>query len=257
MAADADPFSSIRSRVANPALSVQHALGPDIYDRLFDRIFFHTKEYGYWSKGNQSWQLHCYGAPGCGKTTLAAIAAQKLRTVEHGKYAAPVASVFIEKDVSMSAGFFLEDVLLCIHDQLPRHGSEIDHHLKQYEKAYRKGESVSKRVALLRTALYSRLDEFEYTFLLLDGYDRVSEGLQVLLDREFSDMKAYRVRVLQTRRVPVFVRPLRTSCDGDCDQKGLRAYWVCVCRVAFSNAAGLLKTDYIADMHQVLHRWAG
>lgn len=61
-----DPFG-LRSRVANAAISSHHALSPDIYDCLFDSIFFQSQEFSYWSQGDQPWQLHCHGAPGCGK----------------------------------------------------------------------------------------------------------------------------------------------------------------------------------------------
>jgi hypothetical protein len=61
-----DPFGS-RSHLTTSALSKQHTITDDIYERLFDRIFSHSKEFTYWSQGNRPWQLHCYGAPGCGK----------------------------------------------------------------------------------------------------------------------------------------------------------------------------------------------
>jgi hypothetical protein len=63
---DLDPFG-LRSRVTNSALSKQQTVAPDIYEQLFDKTFFQTEKFRYWSQGDRPWQLHCYGAPGCGK----------------------------------------------------------------------------------------------------------------------------------------------------------------------------------------------
>jgi hypothetical protein len=65
-----DPFGS-KTHTATASISTQHTLTPDIYEPLFDRIFFQSEEFAYWSQGNQPWQLHCFGAPGCGKVRCA------------------------------------------------------------------------------------------------------------------------------------------------------------------------------------------
>jgi hypothetical protein len=140
---------------------------------------------------------------------------------------APVVSIFVDKDISASAAVFLEDLLCCIHNQLPHGSPESSNHFKEYETACRYGESIAKRSRLLRTAVASRLETNHHTFLVLDGYDRVSEGLQVLLDRELSDLRAHRLHVLLTRRVPAFELPRDKNCDvADCDEKDLKIYWV-------------------------------
>lgn len=61
-----DPFG-LKGHVATSAISTKQTLTPDIYESLFDNTFFESQEFSYWSKGDQPWQLHCYGAPGCGK----------------------------------------------------------------------------------------------------------------------------------------------------------------------------------------------
>ena len=64
--AQMDPFG-LRPHATNSALSKQHTLAADIYEHLFDRIFFKSKEYASWSQGDRPWSLNIYGAPGCGK----------------------------------------------------------------------------------------------------------------------------------------------------------------------------------------------
>jgi hypothetical protein len=140
---------------------------------------------------------------------------------------APVVSIFVDKDIGASAAVFLEDLLCCIHSQLPHEGPESNNHFEEYEAACRYGESIAKRTRLLRIAVASQLDTNHHTYLVLDGYDRVSEGLQVLLDRELSDLRAHRLHVLLTRRVPAFELPRGKNCDGtDCDEEDLQVYWV-------------------------------
>lgn len=138
---------------------------------------------------------------------------------------ASVASVFIERDIQGSAAEFLEDLLSCIHNQLPSAGAESDKDFAQYERACRYGESISKRTTLLRVAIRSRLDKRQHTFLVLDGYDRVGDDLQILLDRELADLRAHRLRVMLTRRVRAFELPMERSCDC-CLAYDLRLYWV-------------------------------
>ncbi|KAF2831215.1 hypothetical protein CC86DRAFT_390868 [Ophiobolus disseminans] len=224
-----DPFGT-RSHVSNSAIHKHHTLAPDIYKRLFDTVFFKSQVFTTWSQGDRSWSLHCYGDPGCGKTTLAAIAVQRLREMTSASKNVPVVSIFIEEDISTSAGVFLEDFLYCVHQQLlPSAGSETDSHFRRYETASRSGESISKRTRILRTALYSQLDAKQHTLLVLDGYDRLGESLQILLDRELEDLQKHRLRILLTTRVPTFELPLDTNCDGgpDCHAWDLKLFWAC------------------------------
>ncbi|KAH7408227.1 heterokaryon incompatibility protein-domain-containing protein [Phaeosphaeria sp. MPI-PUGE-AT-0046c] len=123
----------------------------------------------------------------------------------------------------------LEDILACIDRQFRGSSSEYGDPAEEYGKACLNGESTAKRLALVRAALHSRLDSYDHTFLVFDGYDRLSQELQRLLDYELSGLQDHRLRVLQTRRVPVYDIPLDMWCDGnDCeDVRRLNLYWTC------------------------------
>ncbi|KAH3909996.1 hypothetical protein HBI56_128850 [Parastagonospora nodorum] len=216
-----DPFGQ-RRRLAHSAISDEYRLTPETYENLFGEVFFESQIYRVWSQGNRPWALHCYGDPGCGKTTLAAITVNRLRA--HGT--SSVVSVFIGKDTKVSAADLLEDLLVCIHNQLRSIDPETDNHFAQYETACRYGESVSRRTTLLRVAITSLLDKHQHTFLVIDGYDRVGHDLQILLDRELADLRAHRLRVMLTRRVPAFEPPRVKICDG-CQAYNLKLYWSC------------------------------
>jgi hypothetical protein len=157
---------------------------------------------------------------------------ERLRARDISASAAPVASIFIEKDISTSTAEFLEDFLSCVLHQLPNTSKDFHGHFKLYESACRDGESISKRTKLLRIALASQLDNHDHTFLIMDGYDRLDGGLQVLLDRELEDLRSHRLRVLLTRRVPAFELPKEKNCDGldgdgeECEEYDLQIYWV-------------------------------
>ena len=166
---------------------------------------------------NRTFQLNS------GQTTLAAIAVDRLRA----RGTNSVVSVFIEKDLNVGAANFLEDILVFIYNQLRSTGAEIDEHFVRYEEACRCGKSISKRTVLLRVAIRSLLDKHQHTFLVMDSYDRVGDDLQILLDRELADLRAYRLRVMLTRRVPAFKLPRVKNCDGDgCQAYNMKLYWV-------------------------------
>ena len=153
---------------------------------------------------------------------------QRLKQKAQEIKSAPIASIFIERDIPTSSVVFVEDLLDCIYHQLPDSGFDSDYHYKQYEVACQGGESTSKRITLLRKALHSRLKPSNYTLLVVDGYDRMSEGMQVLFDREFADLQAHRLRVMLTRRVPAFEVPVWVRCDGhECEENRLKLYWMC------------------------------
>jgi hypothetical protein len=164
--------------------------------------------------------------------------------------AVQLASIFVDQDVATSSIGFLEDFLSCIYFQLRKYPSASDRHFEQYEQACQDGEAVTKRVKLLRTALVARLKGNDHTFLVFDGYDRISEGLQVILDTELSQLQVHRLRVLQTRRVPVFEIPLSMLCDGiDCEEGYVKLYWVCVNLI---NIVYKQRTNDLKGMHGLL-----
>jgi hypothetical protein len=144
-----------------------------------------------------------------------------------------IASVFIRRDVTTSSLAFIEDFLSCIYHQLINPALGFDEQFEQYEEACQKGEAIYRRLRLLRDAIFSRLDGYDHTFLVLDGYDRLNEELQFLLDGELLGLQDHCLRVLQTRRVPVYKIPQGMACDGiDCEDGGrLNLYWVCISSV--------------------------
>jgi hypothetical protein len=62
-----DPFV-LQPRVSHAALAEGHETLFDTYEPLFDD-FFQSDEFRYWSSGQNDWQLHCHGGPGCGKVS--------------------------------------------------------------------------------------------------------------------------------------------------------------------------------------------
>ena len=102
-----------------------------------------------------------------------------------------------------------------------------------------------------------------YALLILDGYDRLSEGLQVLLDRELVDLQVHRLRVMLTRRTPVFKVPTLIFCDR-CQKTDLKFYWVCkkcywgrnircaLCYECKGNGLQCLEdgTEYLEEMYE-------
>lgn len=135
----------------------------------------------------------------------------------------------MDQDISTGGVTFLEDFLACIDRQFQESSSDHDDDpSEEYNRACFNGESALKRLSLIRAALHSRLDNYDHTFLVFDGYDRLSQEIQCLLDHELSGLQDHRLRVLQTRRVPVYDVPLDMWCDGDdCEAyRRLNLYWV-------------------------------
>ncbi len=66
-----DPFA-LQAHVVHDALAQNNDIGADIDPGLFDK-FLHSPAFRAWSTGNTSWQLHCYGEPGCGKVSPSGI----------------------------------------------------------------------------------------------------------------------------------------------------------------------------------------
>ncbi|KAF2122943.1 heterokaryon incompatibility protein-domain-containing protein [Lophiotrema nucula] len=228
-----DPFASI-SRVPHEGFSEHYELTFDIHNGLFE-WFFDSEEFRYWSSSEKTWSLHVFGGPGCGKTTLAALAGERLRKSLQ-ETAVPVASIFIDKEVSSKEAIFVEDLLASIHSQLAVYIANTNHevvaHSKRYDEACKQGRSTAVRIRLVRKALIARLSLTDHALLILDGYDRLSEGLQLLFDREMEELfdremgkLRSNLRVLLTRRVPPFQRAPAMACD-NCERE-VKLYWEC------------------------------
>jgi hypothetical protein len=63
-----DPFA-LQTHVLHPALT-WNQLGGSEYDPSLFNKFFASPAFCAWSSGTRSWQLHCYGDPGCGKVSI-------------------------------------------------------------------------------------------------------------------------------------------------------------------------------------------
>ncbi|KAF2799805.1 HET-domain-containing protein [Melanomma pulvis-pyrius CBS 109.77] len=224
-----DPFAA-SGRVWHPALSEQHAIPFDVFFPLVDG-FLQDERYVSWSLGHRPWQLHCFGSPGCGKTTFAAIVCDRLRRQYKGA-AVPVTSIFIREDVPNDHASIIEDILASLYYQLCKNADTIDERAAQlasgYEKACQNGEASAERKKLLRKALHSQLSTQDHSFLILDGYDRLGAALRMLLDFELQDSHQLRLSVLITRRTPVYQRPTEDGfgCDS-CRREGLKLYYQC------------------------------
>jgi hypothetical protein len=155
------------------------------------------------------------------------------------------ASVFIDRDVSTGGLTFLEDFLACINRQFRKPGSESHDAAEEYNEACLNGESTSKRLELIRAALHSQLESYDHTFLVFDGYDRLAQEVQLLLDHELSSLQDHRLRILQTRRIPVYNIPLDMRCNGeDCEEFwSLNLYWVCNYLILYQQGYGSQSTD--------------
>jgi hypothetical protein len=172
--------------------------------------------------------------------------------------------VFIEQEVLTTDVVFVEDLLECIYHQLPYADADAESGLyPQYEQARYSGEPTSRRMTLLRKALHCRIQSSRYTLLILDGYDRLSEGLQTLLDRELADFQVDRLRVMLTRRIPAFKMSASILCDG-CQKSDVKLYWRCkkcywdknihydLCYACKENGLQCLDdgTEYLEEMYE-------
>jgi Heterokaryon incompatibility protein (HET) len=168
------------------------------------------------------------------QTTLAALAVRRLQNAFQST-AVRVASIFIQEDVSTNRGAFIEDLLCSIHRQLAIYAVDVDHEsvncYSKYEKACHDGKRSAIRINLLQRALCSRPAASDFSFLVLDGYDRLDEELQWLVDRELADLQSQGLRVMTTRRVPVFEDFVDADCD-HCPATYLEFYWECQNRKA-------------------------
>ena len=202
------------------ALDESHALASDVYPRLFD-WFFSSEEFNRWCTGRSTWRrLHCSGGPGCGKTTLSALTAQRLRNRFTD---VPVASVFICTDVRYNETAFVEDFLASICRQLEP--SDEDAQLDGYiERGH--GKRVAIRIDLIREVLHERISSRKRTFLVLDGVDRCGSVLELLLGAELANLQQRGLSVLVTSRLPVYEKPEIVTCDVHPSER-LTLFWEC------------------------------
>ncbi|OCL11267.1 hypothetical protein AOQ84DRAFT_374160 [Glonium stellatum] len=216
----------------HPALSESHHLSSDIYPPLF-HWFFASKVFHRWCEGDNSWQLHCIGGPGSGKTTLSALTKTHLLEKFRGTETF-VASIFIQEDVISNDLAFLEDFLCSIYSQLTLASTSVDEitieSYEAYEDARYAGKRAAHRINLIQKATHARLSNLHSAFLVLDGFDRCSPALGLLLERELSALHEQGMSIMLTSRLPVFEKPEDITCDihePEELEEILRFFWEC------------------------------
>ncbi|KAF2801732.1 uncharacterized protein BDZ99DRAFT_455882 [Mytilinidion resinicola] len=220
----ANPFA-IRAS-AHPAIAETYSLSSDIYPELYS-FFFSSKEFIRWCGAECPWQLHCFGGPGSGKTTLCALVVQHLHARSENT---AVVSVFVKADVLSNEIVFLEDFLATVYHQIHAFG-RVDYPslelFEVYEDACQAGKRLAVRIELLRKALHARLSQAAPYFLILDGIDRCSAALRLLIERELQDLQLLGVRIMVSARLRAFEKPLEATCDTDENDEVLKLFLEC------------------------------
>jgi hypothetical protein len=137
----------------------------------------------------------------------------------------------VVSDVTSDDVALIEDLLIRMYTQLSHAeadtGDEAATLFAQYLKAYEKGQAISYRLLLLQNCVISRLSSMKCAFLILDGYDRLSQAIQILIHQTFN-LFTSQLRILMTRRAPQILRSLAVDCD-ICPEpkKYLNLHWTC------------------------------
>jgi hypothetical protein len=130
-----------------------------------------------------------------------------------------VASLSITQHVWSTSLDFVEDLFQLIHQSF---GDESNKDYEAYQLACHDGKPVIERIQKLIAAL-SKACPKACKFIILDGYDRINEALQSVIDAHFCDLQPSGLKVMTTLRVPVFSTPLNAICD-ECEQEYLELW---------------------------------
>jgi hypothetical protein len=135
-----------------------------------------------------------------------------------------VVSVLVQHDVCAHELEFLEDLLLAVYQELDSQSKEDDEDDDDTENLYsvywqergkKGGCRINRRIELIRKAVHSRLanlPESYRAYLVLDGYDRCSPMLKLLLDNELSGLQHERLSIFITSRLAIFEN-VESRCD--------------------------------------------
>ncbi|KAI9708474.1 MAG: hypothetical protein M1820_003935 [Bogoriella megaspora] len=218
------------------------AILPDIYPALFDWCF-ETEEFLKWHDSSSTWQLHCVGGLGSGKTTLSALAIRKLQELRGNDEKTAVASLFLRKDILSNDVNFVEDCLVSIYQQLNESDEGSTRAFQQYEEACRKGNRIMLRIEAIREALIDLLSSMDRAFLIVDDFDRCHPAAELIFRQQLAVLQQHHLKIMTTSRIPLWgadfvsesVVPEAMTCDGErCRNlykyfKGppLRLFWIC------------------------------
>jgi hypothetical protein len=155
-----------------------------------------------------------------------------------------VASVSITQHVWSTSLDFVEDLFRLIYSEFD---AEPNADYEAYELACYSGRSGTERIQKLIEAL-SGVASSACKFLILDGYDRINEALQSAVDAHLSALKPSGLKVMTTRRVPVFSISLITQCDG-CGQDDMELWWECPNCNMFDLCYGCEKKERLDKSH--------
>lgn len=152
---------------------------------------------------------------------MAAFAASHLPSSMNGIKTA-TASVSITQHVGSTSLDFVEDLFQLIYSQFG-----VEHHAdyEAYQLACYSGHPRTERIGILIRAL-SSVAPGACKFLILDGYDRINEALQSAVDAHLSALESSGLKVMITRRVPIFSISPKKQCDG-CGKEYLELWWAC------------------------------
>jgi len=117
---------------------------------------------------------------------------------------------------------FIEDLFQFIYSEL---GNEHNAEYEAYQRACRSGDPGTERIGKLIGAL-QRFASGACKFLILDGYDRINEALQSIVDTHLSALEPSGFKVMITRRVPAFSMSINPYCD-ECKEDYLELWWEC------------------------------
>jgi len=117
---------------------------------------------------------------------------------------------------------FIEDLFQLIYSEF---AAEPTAEYEAYQRACRCGHPGTERIEKLIGASKS-FAPGACKFLILDGYDRINEALQSIVDTHLSALEPSGFKVMITRRVPAFSMSINTYCD-ECEQEYLELWWKC------------------------------
>ncbi|KAI0127665.1 hypothetical protein BJ170DRAFT_382437 [Xylariales sp. AK1849] len=215
-----------------PYINEHHALGPDIYEPLFDNVFS-GDVYNCWQLDSNSWQLRIVGGPASGKSVLAATIARKLREEYDGEKEA-VASIFVGPDVEWNE-IARDGVLRSIFRQMnekylepiPSDRSELQDTPDILQE--KGGKTTHASINEIHQGLEERVGHLERAFLVVDGTDRCGWFSDICLEKDIEKLERLGLKVVLTSRTLARSDDEwnMVTCDNCSDPQSLQVFWEC------------------------------